>query len=205
MGAHWVLESVRHFSYAAVFLLLLASGLGVPLSEDLIVLTGGMVVAQSGGSLPLMIVTAYFGKLSGDFCLFRIGWALGPRIHHVKRYKKLFTPERVARVDRFFKKWGIFAVFFARFLPGLRAPTYLTAGVSRFSPRRFVGADGAAALISAPLMVYLGYRYGLSVLHVIEDWGLWGLLAIAGIVLIALVVRFLIRRPHPLRSDPRSS
>ena len=42
-----VVEWVAAFSYPAVILLLVLCGLGVPLSEELIVITGGLVVARS--------------------------------------------------------------------------------------------------------------------------------------------------------------
>ena len=193
MGVAWVFHWVQRFSYPAVYLLLLACGLGAPLSEDLIVITGGMVVSQ-GGILWLMMVTAWAGKLSGDLMLFRIGWKLGPRAHHAKHFGKLLKPERIARVDRFFQRFGVLAVFFARFLPGLRAPTYLIAGVSRFSGWKFAIADGTAAMISAPLMTYLGYRFGLSALHAIEHSGRWVLVVVGAIAIAAFVVWLLSRR-----------
>ena len=68
-----VVEWVAAFSYPAVILLLVLCGLGVPLSEELIVITGGLVVARSGGSLPGMMLAAYVGMLIGDSLLFRIG------------------------------------------------------------------------------------------------------------------------------------
>jgi membrane-associated protein len=189
----WVIAWIQKFSYPAVYLLLLGAGLGLPISEDLVVISGGAVMAK-GGMLWLMMITAWAGKLSGDFILFRIGWRLGPRAHHAKHFKKILTPERVARVDRFFQRFGVLAVFFARFLPGLRAPTYLIAGISRFSAWKFVVADGVAASISAPLLTWLGYRYGLDVLHTIEHHARWALVVVGAIAIAALLVWLLSRK-----------
>ena len=48
----------------------------------------------------------------------------------------------------------------ARFLPGLRAPTYFTVGHSRLPYWEFLFFDGVAALVSAPLWVCLGFWFG---------------------------------------------
>jgi membrane-associated protein len=185
---------IEAFSYPAVYLLLLLCGLGAPLSEDLIVLTGGWVAAKAGASPWAMVAVAYAGVLTGDFLLYRIGRSLGPRVLGLKRFAKVLTPERVAWVEGQFRTRGAFAVFLARFLPGVRAPTFLLAGVAGFPPRKFFLADGLAAAVTAPLMTFLGYRFGTSVLAEVKRAGRWILLAVAAAILVLLVVKWVRRR-----------
>lgn len=55
-------------------------------------------------------------------------------------------------------RYSNWVLFVARFLPGLRSPIFLTAGMTRRIPFwRFLLLDGLAALISVPVWVYLGY------------------------------------------------
>src|SRR5205823_3981586 len=61
---------------------------------------------------------------------------------------------------KLFHQHGQKIVMIARFLPGLRAVTYFTAGSARMRYRWFILYDGLAALISAPLFVFLGFRFG---------------------------------------------
>jgi membrane protein DedA with SNARE-associated domain len=152
------------------------------------------MVAHTHGSLLLMIATVYFGKLSGDFCLYRIGYKLGPRASESKHFGKLLRRDRVERVQRFFDKYGMGTILMVRFLPGLRAPTYLIAGITRFSGWKFVIADGIAALVSAPLLTWLGYRYGEGVLDRIEHSGRWAVIGFVALVAIAVGVKLLMRR-----------
>jgi membrane protein DedA with SNARE-associated domain len=49
---------------------------------------------------------------------------------------------------------------FARFLPGLRAPTYFTVGHAKMPYWKFLLFDGSAALVSAPLWVCVGFWFG---------------------------------------------
>lgn len=185
---------IAGFSYPAVFLFLVLCGVGAPLSEELVVLTGGLVVARSGASFPLMVMAAYFGILAGDSALYRIGYSLGPRVFAHPRLSKMLPPARVALLQDMYMKRGPLAVWLARFLPGLRAPAFLLAGATRLPYRQFLLADGSAAWIPALGMTWLGFRYGPRVLADIQGGMRW-LLALAlaaGVVFI--VVRFFKQR-----------
>ncbi len=69
------------------------------------------------------------------------------------------TPKRFQSVQEKFEKYGKMVIFVARFMPGLRTPIFLTAGISKkVTPFRFFLLDGFAAIISVPLWVYAGYH-----------------------------------------------
>ena len=188
-----LLSWVTQFSYPAVLCLLIACGLGAPLSEELILITAGLVAAQGHGHLGAMIAVAFIGTLGGDFSLYTIGRKVGPRALSNKRLTKILTPARVAWIEGHFHRYGSFTLFAARFLPGLRAATFLVAGVSRFRLFKFLLADGLAALISAPLLTWLGYRFGVSVLQDVKAASRWILLG-AALLVVALMVRKIIQR-----------
>jgi membrane protein DedA with SNARE-associated domain len=75
-------------------------------------------------------------------------------------FARIVTPEKRRRVEELFGRHGEKIVMIARFLPGVRAVTYFTAGSARMKYRRFIFFDGMAALVSAPVFVYLGYHFG---------------------------------------------
>jgi membrane protein DedA with SNARE-associated domain len=62
-----------------------------------------------------------------------------------------------------FKKHGEKIVMLARFLPGIRTPTYFTAGSVGMNYWRFMIYDSIAALASAPVFVVLGYYFGADI------------------------------------------
>ena len=185
---------VTGFSYPAVFLLLVLSGVGAPLSEELIVLTGGLVVARSGASLSVMALTAYVGILAGDSALYRLGRSLGPKVFSHPRLAKMLTPERMGLLQKLFARRGAVAVFLARFLPGLRAPAFLLAGATGVPYRRFLLADGAAAWIPALGLTWLGFRFGTQVLDQIQGALRWLLVGVVAVGLGVLCLRWLRRR-----------
>ncbi|WP_257456130.1 DedA family protein [Archangium lipolyticum] len=185
---------IAGFSYPAVFLLLVLCGVGAPLSEELVVITGGLVVARSGGSLPAMALTAYLGILAGDSALYRLGRTLGPRVFSHPKMAKMLTPTRVELLKKMFARRGSLTVFLARFLPGLRAPAFLLAGATGLPYRRFLLADGAAAWVAAMGMTWLGYRFGPTVLADVRGGLRWLLYVAVGAGLGMLCVRWMKRR-----------
>ncbi len=188
----------RHFSYPAVLLLLLACGIGVPLSEDLILITGGLVVAKGHGSIALMIAVGYLGVVASDLLLYRIGRKLGPRVAETRRFRKIFTPKRLAWLERHFHKHGPLTVFIARLVPGMRMTTFVSAGVSKMRATRFLAVDAIGALVTAPLLILLGWKFGAVVLHDVEKVGRWLGAAVLLIVLSAILIRAARkRRPSP--------
>ncbi|MCY1076626.1 DedA family protein [Archangium lansingense] len=185
---------IAAFSYPAVFLLLVLCGVGVPLSEELVMITGGLVVAHSGASLMTMVLAAYLGIVVGDSALYRIGRSLGPRVFSHPKMARMLTPARIELLQKMFARRGAVAVFLARFLPGLRAPAFLLAGATGLPYRRFVLADATAAWVPALGMTWLGFRFGPQVLTDVQGGLRWLLLAAVVVALGVLSVRWVRRR-----------
>jgi membrane protein DedA with SNARE-associated domain len=184
-----VAELLARYSYLGVLGLLCAAGVGAPVSEDLLLIAGGMVIGQGGGSLPLMIAIGWVGTVAGDALLFRIGKHLGPRAARQRHLSRVLTPARVERVREYYVRYGMLTVAVIRFIPGLRATTILIAGSSGLSFRKFVIADGLAAMVTAPLLVWLGYRFGSVVLRDVTDVGRAMLIVALGALVAVIVVR----------------
>ncbi|XXF75799.1 DedA family protein [Myxococcaceae bacterium GXIMD 01537] len=197
-----VVEWIGAFSYPAVFVLLILCGMGAPLSEDLVIVTGGIVAAHSGASLPLMMLTAFVGVAVGDSLLFRLGRTLGPRVFSHARLQRILTPSRIHFINTQFSRHGALAVLLVRFLPGFRAPSYLLAGASGFPYRRFLSADLAGAAIVAPVMTWLGYRFGSAVLERLRGGVRWVLLGLVVVACCLIIVKLVRRRGSALGPPP---
>lgn len=199
MESHHIADLLARYSYLGVLGLLCAAGVGAPVSEDLVLMGGGAVIARSGGSLLLMILCGWVGVLVGDGMLFRIGRHLGPRAARQRHLSKVLTPARVERVRSYYRRFGALTVAVVRFIPGLRATTILMAGSSGLSFRKFLAADGAAAMVTAPLLVWLGFRFGGAALRDVTQVGrvllIAALVAVAGAIAVRAVRQWRARRP----------
>ena len=147
----------QNFGYAAVFFVLVVCGFGVPIPEDITLVAGGVISGLGYANVHLMFVVGMAGVLVGDGIMFLLGRHFGEQILRFKPVRKLMPPKRYAQVQEKFDKYGNYVLFVARFLPGLRSPIFLTAGMSgKVSFWRWLVMDGIAALISVPIWVYLG-------------------------------------------------
>lgn len=143
-------------AYLSVFGILLACGLGVPLPEDISLILGGFLAHKGAASLPVMMGVGFFGILAGDSLIFLAGRRLGSQVGRSSSsgfFARVVTPEKRAKVEGLFALHGQKIVMVARFLPGVRAVTYFTAGSAGMSYWRFIMWDGLAALLDRKSVV----------------------------------------------------
>ena len=152
-----------HIIYLLSFLFLLICGLGVPIPEDIILLTSGYFVHTGDiKMIPILIIT-YVGVLVGDSTLYLIGRFFGLNILKIKFFRRIFSEKKIEYARQHFNLYGGKTVFLARYIVGVRSVTFWSAGVVRFSYTKFIIMDGLAALLSVPLIVYVGYIFGENI------------------------------------------
>ena len=151
---------LAEFTYAGIFLVLLLCGLGLPLPEDVPILISGYLSYLGTIHFGYALAVTMAGVLIGDMIIFSLGYWWGPRATQHRLVRSILTPKRMEKVEVFFGKHGRKAVFFGRFLAGLRAPLFLTAGIMRMPAWMFFCMDGLAALLSVPALLILAYSFG---------------------------------------------
>lgn len=183
----------ENWPYLGVFGVLIACSLGLPLPEDIPLLTGGWLCHRDLASLAFMIPIAMVGVLGGDFILFSIGRKFGHHVTEHRFLRRLVNPSRLVMAEKLFARHGVKIIFAGRFLPGLRPMIFMASGVLRVPAWKFAAVNGFAACISVPTLVVLGKLFGdnleriktdvRSVTHMIA-------LAIALIALVSLGIYF---------------
>ena len=159
----WAVRLIADYSYLGVFLFLLACGLGFPAPEEVALIGGGYAVYEMGGGWPqvlLMVAVAMTGVLTGDVALWWIGRRVGNHPEKVPIIGRHLTRPRMRRARALFRKHGAKAVFFGRFLFGIRAVTFFVSGSLRVPLSTFVLMDGLAALLTVPASVILAWHFG---------------------------------------------
>ena len=148
--------------YLGVLIALWIASCGVPVPEDIALMTGGFLCYKESARFIPMVLVAMFGVLSGDLFIFSIGRRWGPTLLDHKFTRRLAPPDKVNALRAQFLRHQLKTVFVGRFLPGMRTLVFLTAGASQMSVWRFLLANGTAALGSVPAFVALGYVFGHS-------------------------------------------
>ena len=144
-------------SIILVFAWLALGGLGMPLPEDAALLATGVLVQRGAVQPVLALPIVFIGVIGGDAMLFFLARRFGPAVYERKLFRRVLPPERRAKVESAYSRYGGRLVFFARHVAGLRAAVFAMAGIHRMAPSRFLLWDTAAACLNVPLVVGLGY------------------------------------------------
>jgi len=194
-----------HAGYVAVFTVLLLCGFGLPMPEDVVLATGGVLAWLARGrpvhtvaamfrdtGLITMIFVGLAGILVGDSIIFLAGRRFGHRVADFRPLRRIITPAKLERVEKELRRRGNVLVLFARFLPGLRTPTFFVVGHARLPYWEFLLFDGAAALVSAPLWVCLGFWFGSDIQEAARHASKWShyILTASGVALALYVLRW---------------
>jgi len=151
---------IQHFTYAGLLAVLILCGMGLPIPEDVALLAGGFLVHRGVIQYPMTLAVALVGVVAGDNSLFFLGRRF---VTGLVTYLGIGRPRSQRQIDKlkeFMRRHGHRAILYARFIAGLRALVYLTAGSLGVSPLRFFLYDLAGAVISVPIVVTLGYLFG---------------------------------------------
>ncbi len=129
---HHLRTFVAEYGYWAVALALLCENAGIPVpGESTLLLASFLAYSEHQLHIEWIIVVATFAATLGD----NLGYALG---HYggrplLDRYQRIFRiqPATLERGEQMFERYGASAVFFARFVFGLRVFAGPLAGVLR--------------------------------------------------------------------------
>ncbi|WP_213450323.1 DedA family protein [Rhizomonospora bruguierae] len=142
--------------------------MGIPLPGE-ITLVSAALLAASGAIDPLWVgVAAATGAIAGD----SVGYAAGrrggrPLLDRLgRRFPRHLSPPHIARAERMFARWGVWAVFFGRFIALLRILAGPLAGALHVPYRKFLVANATGGLVWAFGTTYLLYSLG----RVAERW-----------------------------------
>jgi membrane protein DedA with SNARE-associated domain len=175
---------LHHAPLAVLLAALVVAGLGVPIPEDVVLLTAGALAQGSSWDLVGVTLLCAGGVLAGDSLLFLNARRLG-REGTNGWLGRLLPEARRQRLTALFARRGAAVVFVARHVAGLRAPVFALAGINGMPLRTFLFWDALGACVSVPVMVLLGHAFADHLDRVragaahIEHW----LLAAAGLAL----------------------
>ena len=151
----------HQYGYWTVGIALLLENAGIPVPGETTLLFASFLAYSEGKlHLPLIMVTGTIAATIGDNLGYLIGFYGGRRL--LQRYQRVLriSPQRVERGERFFQQHGPPAIFFARFIFGMRMFAGPLAGVLRMQWKRFLLYNFLGALTWVVTMAALGYYFG---------------------------------------------
>ncbi|PZG98413.1 hypothetical protein C1I97_24740 [Streptomyces sp. NTH33] len=155
--------------YAVVGLIIGLESLGIPLPGEIVLVSAALLSSQHSGINPVVLGTcATIGAVVGD----SIGYAIGRRGGRPllawlgKKFPKHFSEGHIATAERSFEKWGMWTVFFGRFVALLRIFAGPLAGVLRMPYWKFLIANVLGGICWAGGTTAVIYYVGV----VAESW-----------------------------------
>ncbi|WP_030808885.1 DedA family protein [Streptomyces sp. NRRL F-2799] len=155
--------------YALVSLVIGLESLGIPLPGEIVLVSAALMSSQHTGVDPFVLgACATAGAVIGD----SIGYAIGrkggrPLLAWLgRKFPRHFGEAHVATAERSFEKWGMWAVFFGRFIALLRIFAGPLAGVLRMPYWKFLIANVLGGVVWAGGTTAVVYYVGM----VAEDW-----------------------------------
>lgn len=203
-----VLAWLFEYRYMAMFGILVSCGLGLPVPEEITLIGSGLLVGWHQANFVLASLACVLGILVGDSIIFGLGHHYGRAFLDSRVMRVLLSPKRRAKVERFFDRHGLKAVFLARFFTGVRIGIYAFAGSQRMSWLKFLALDLLGALISGPTSILVGkwaaqafaddpYQAMLRASETVERFAFWLILGAVSTVMIITGVQIYRRRRSP--------
>jgi membrane protein DedA with SNARE-associated domain len=177
-----VTHLVEVFGYPLLFLVVMAESSGVPVPGETGLIAAAVAASQGKLQIELVIPIAALAAIIGDNIGYQIGrkggrWLLErPGRFRRQRRQVLTTGEP------FFERHGPKAVFFGRFLLGLRVWASWLAGATHMHWRSFVLWNALGGICWATAIGLLAYFLGNAAGNAIQTFGLFGLLAVVLVV-----------------------
>lgn len=203
----WIFTVLQSYAYepllvyAIVFGLMIASGFGFPMPEEVTIVSVGILAYMGAnpdiypppyeGARPILgyeaAAVTLLSVVFADMLVFMLGRKFGRPLMARPRIRELFGEKVMGKVNELMGKYGIYAAFMFRFTPGLRFPAHIAMGASHFPLWQFALVDGLAALISVPTQILLIYHYGDKILYVFREFKIvvFSLIALAVVYFVA--------------------
>ena len=151
----------HQYGYWTVGVALLLENAGIPLPGETTLLFASFLAYSEGKlHLPTIMLTGTIAATLGDNLGYLIGFYGGRRL--LERYQRVLriSPQRLGQGEKFFQQHGPPAIFFARFLFGMRIFAGPLAGVLRMQWKRFLLYNFLGALTWVVTVAALGYYFG---------------------------------------------
>ena len=157
----WVLALMESIGGPGIALGIFLENVFPPIPSEVILPLAGFTAAQGRYSMVEAILWATLGSVTGALLLYGIGAALGmDRLKAIAHKMPLVDVSDIDKTDVWFTKHGPKAVFFGRFVPGIRSLISIPAGIDRMPVAQFLGYTTAGSLIWNSLFVWLGFQLG---------------------------------------------
>ena len=164
----WLINLVSAWGYIAIFVTMVGESAGLPISSEIVVPLGGALafLGKLGLGPPVVelivvVVISSLANLTGSLIAFYLTRRFGEAVvlSRFGRWMGL-SKGHLRLANRFFDRWGLWAVFLGRLVPIVRTYISFPAGLSKISYVKFIAVSLLGAIPWNVGLAYAGYLLG---------------------------------------------
>jgi len=157
----WLISLVASWGYIAIFITMAGESAGLPISSEIVVPLGGALASQGKLNFVLVVLVSSVANLTGSLIAFYLTRRYGERVvlSRAGRWAGL-SRGHLRLANRFFDRFGLWAVLVGRLLPIVRTYISFPAGLSKIGYLRFTLATLAGAVPWNLALAYAGLKLG---------------------------------------------
>jgi membrane protein DedA with SNARE-associated domain len=196
---------VAVLAYLVVGLVIGVESMGVPLPGETTLVAAALLASQHHLRIEFVILAAAAGAIIGDSIGYFVGRKAGRRLfERLGRRFHHFSEDRIVRAEKYFHKYGVWTVFFGRFVALLRIFAGPMAGMLRMHYPRFLAANAAGGIAWSATIGIVAYKIGDNADKIFGRVSLWALVGIA-VVVVAFYVVHKVRKRRKHIDVPEST
>src|SRR2546423_6428904 len=153
---HWLATLPPLLVYLVVAVVIGTESLGIPVPGEIALVSAAVLASTGAVSVGWVAVAASTGAIVGDSIGYAIGRRGGRRVLERlgRRFPRHLGPPQLAHAERIFARWGVWAVFFGRFVALLRILAGPLAGSLKVPYPRFLLANATGGILWASGTAY---------------------------------------------------
>jgi membrane-associated protein len=190
--------------------LILLTGLNFPLSEDLLILSGGAICStcmHENLEIAKFYAWIYFACWFAAWETYWVGRLLGPKLFNFRLFRNFITPQRLEKIKKYIHRFGIFTFIVGRCIPGGRNALFMSTGLIKMSFPLFIMRDSVGCVLSTATVFSLGYLFGShfhEIVEIVKFYEMFFISAIAFIILLIVGIVFLRKSINSKKGKPHA-
>lgn len=182
---NWIIQTVGQLGYPGIFIMMFLESSFFPFPSEVVMIPAGYLAYQGQMNIYVAVIMGVLGSLGGALLNYYLAVWLGrPALERWGKYFFL-TPEKMAKVDEFFRNHGEISTFIGRLITVVRQYISFPAGLARMNLARFLFFTGLGAGIWVIVLAVIGYiaAGNEDLIHLYSKEATIGLIALCLIVL----------------------
>lgn len=159
INEHWSMLLMDYGSIV-LFILLALGIIALPIPDETLLVFAGALMAKGVLVVPLTILAAIAGSITGISISYVVGRTGGHYVVHKYGSMVGITDDKLQKAHVWFERYGKWTLTFGYFIPGVRHFTGLTAGISELEYRHFSLFAYSGALLWVTTFLSIGYFFG---------------------------------------------